>query len=139
MSIHPRFIISLPHVIVLHICYWLLLTHIHRPFYQSDHASTSDQQRVSHHFQQIDQAVIVDLSVTICTRAGHHLLALITLFDDQHGMQFFPRNMIQVRTLSYHSIHSCFVSLMIYVGHISMRVDSPWRKYIRTRQTYGRS
>ncbi|KAG9106151.1 hypothetical protein FRC07_008936, partial [Ceratobasidium sp. 392] len=75
----------LPHLIVLHICYWWLLIVLHQPFYQKDPPSGQDAQRLP----------IGDLSIKLCDRAAHKIVQLVTMFDDQHGLRFYPRNMIE--------------------------------------------
>ncbi|KAG8789510.1 hypothetical protein FRC12_013469 [Ceratobasidium sp. 428] len=75
----------LPHMIVLHICYWCLLITLHQPFYPKEQSSGQDGQRMS----------ITDLSIKMCDRAAHKIVQLIRMFDDQHGLRFFPRNMLQ--------------------------------------------
>ncbi|KAG9082234.1 hypothetical protein FS749_007012 [Ceratobasidium sp. UAMH 11750] len=71
----------LPHVIILHICYWWLLIYLHQPFY---HIQSSD-----------GSPPAMNLSLQMCDRGAHKIVQLLTIFDEQHGLRFFPRNMLQ--------------------------------------------
>ncbi|CAE6460575.1 unnamed protein product [Rhizoctonia solani] len=48
---------------------------------------------------------IHDLSVKMVDRATHKIVQLLQMFEEQHGMRFFPRNMVYV-------IYECGVALM---------------------------
>ncbi|KAG8755715.1 hypothetical protein FRC12_010790 [Ceratobasidium sp. 428] len=74
----------LPHVIMLHICYWWLLIILHQPPIQN--VSTEVEAKLPS---------IEGLSTKIRDRAGHKIVQLLKMFDRQHGLRFFPRNMIE--------------------------------------------
>ncbi|KAG8698652.1 hypothetical protein FRC09_007114 [Ceratobasidium sp. 395] len=74
----------LPHLIALHTCYWWLLIVLHRRFYRKDHSSGPEP-----------QPSITELSTRICNRAAHKIVQLVRMFEDRHGLRFFPRNMIE--------------------------------------------
>ncbi|KAG8794389.1 hypothetical protein FRC12_024716 [Ceratobasidium sp. 428] len=82
----------LPHVIILHICYWRLLIHLHQPFYYRTQPSDTSSPSVN-------------LSVKMCERGAHKIVQLLNMFDDQYGLRFFPRNMLQ-------AINSCGNALL---------------------------
>ncbi|KAG9090104.1 hypothetical protein FS749_000812 [Ceratobasidium sp. UAMH 11750] len=86
----------LPHVIVLHICYWWLLIVLHHPL--SEPKDQSPERDPAH-------ARITDLSIKMSDRAAHKIVQLLSMFDDQHGLRFFPRNMIE-------AIRTCGVALL---------------------------
>ncbi|KAF8597622.1 hypothetical protein BDV93DRAFT_527295 [Ceratobasidium sp. AG-I] len=70
----------LPHTLVLHICYWSLIIHLHRPFYTA---------------AQTTRIPAGNLSVKLCDRAAHKIVQLLGMFGDHYGLRLFPRNMIQ--------------------------------------------
>ncbi|KAG9121881.1 hypothetical protein FRC07_001974 [Ceratobasidium sp. 392] len=86
----------LPHLIVLHICYWWLLIVLHQSLYPEE-----QQPQLAGSGKDKDKTVpaqrmpITDLSIKMCDRAAHKIVQLINMFDDQHGLRFFPRNMIE--------------------------------------------
>ncbi|KAF8686344.1 nitrogen assimilation transcription factor [Rhizoctonia solani] len=53
---------------------------------------------------------IHDLSTKMVERATHKIVQLLQLFDEQHGMKFFPRNMV-------HVIYECGVVLLKEAAH----------------------
>ncbi|KAG8711795.1 hypothetical protein FRC08_015421 [Ceratobasidium sp. 394] len=79
----------LPHIIVLNIAYWWLLMLLHRPFY------ARTQRAASHASAEQPPASFTDLSVKFCDRAATKIVQLVTLFDQCHGLKFFPLNMLQ--------------------------------------------
>ncbi|KAG9093299.1 hypothetical protein FRC07_011490, partial [Ceratobasidium sp. 392] len=88
----------LPHLIVLHICYWWLLIVLH----QSQYPEEQQQQQSSGSGKSPDKPAstpprtpITELSIKMCDRAAHKIVQLIKMFDDHHGLRFFPRNMIE--------------------------------------------
>ncbi|KAG9112635.1 hypothetical protein FRC07_007892 [Ceratobasidium sp. 392] len=88
----------LPHLIVLHICYrWLLIV-----LHQSQYPEEQQQQQWSGSGKSPDKPAstpartpITELSIKMCDRAAHKIVQLINMFDDHHGLRFFPRNMIE--------------------------------------------
>ncbi|QRV89881.1 Fungal specific transcription factor domain [Ceratobasidium sp. AG-Ba] len=78
-----------PHVIVLNIAYWWLLMLLHRPFY------ARTQRPASHASTEQPPTSFMDLSVKFCDRAATKIVQLITLFDQSHGMKYYPLNMLQ--------------------------------------------
>nr|XP_031859424.1 uncharacterized protein CI109_005068 [Kwoniella shandongensis]KAA5526496.1 hypothetical protein CI109_005068 [Kwoniella shandongensis] len=64
----------LPHVLLLHMTYNLLMIFVHRPFYRSSEHD-SDQK---------------------CDRAAKSILNLLQLFDNTHGIRFAHHNIINV-------------------------------------------
>ncbi|KAG8704504.1 hypothetical protein FRC09_003487, partial [Ceratobasidium sp. 395] len=79
-----------PHVIVLNIAYWWLLMLLHRPFY------ARVQRPASHASAEQPPTSFTDLSVKFCDRAATKIVQLVTLFDQCHGLKYFPLNMLQV-------------------------------------------
>ncbi|KAG9106780.1 hypothetical protein FRC07_008740 [Ceratobasidium sp. 392] len=79
-----------PHVIVLNVAYWWLLMLLHRPFY----ARTI--RPASHASAEQPPTSFTDLSVKFCDRASTKIVQLITLYDQCHGLKYFPLNMLQV-------------------------------------------
>ncbi|KAG8704331.1 hypothetical protein FRC09_003613, partial [Ceratobasidium sp. 395] len=89
----------LPHTIILHICYWWFLIHLHQPFY--------------HRTQSSDVfSPSVNLSVKMCDRGAHKIVQLLNMFDDQYGLRFFPRNMLQASGACVLAINSCGNALL---------------------------
>ncbi|KAF8598936.1 hypothetical protein BDV93DRAFT_609553 [Ceratobasidium sp. AG-I] len=84
MLVWARTTSPLPHVIVLHVCYWWLIITLHHSFYQKTHAPEQDP-RLS----------ITDLSVKMCDRAAHKIVQLINMFNERHGIRYFPRSMLK--------------------------------------------
>ncbi|KAG9095507.1 hypothetical protein FS749_010315 [Ceratobasidium sp. UAMH 11750] len=80
----------LPHVIVLNICYWWTLMHLHRPLYQRGQTSGP----TSH-----DSRLFADLSIKMCDRAAYKIVQLIRTFEQAHGLRYYPRNMFQASGL----------------------------------------
>ncbi|CAE6451953.1 unnamed protein product [Rhizoctonia solani] len=99
----------LPHIITLHICYWFLLVCLHKPFY--GRATLADDHRAkasntpNETSGQGGSDPIHDLSMKMVDRATHKIVQLLQMFEEQHGMRFFPRNMI-------HVIYECGVVLL---------------------------
>ncbi|KAG9119740.1 hypothetical protein FRC07_005080 [Ceratobasidium sp. 392] len=94
----------LPHVIMLHICYWWLLIHLHRPFYhRTQPPNISAFAPATNH------------SVKMCDRGAHKIVQLLKMFDIQHGFRFFPRNMLQASRVSSspYAINSCGDALLM--------------------------
>ncbi|KAG9112455.1 hypothetical protein FRC07_007893 [Ceratobasidium sp. 392] len=98
----------LPHLIVLHICYWWLLIVLHQSQYSEEQqqqpsgsGKTSDKTSAS----TPARMPITDLSVKMCDRAAHKIVQLIKMFDDHHGLRFFPRNAIE-------AIYACGAALI---------------------------
>ena len=85
MLVWARTTSPLPHIILLHICYWWLIITLHQPFYQKSQASEEDP-----------RSSITDLSIKMCDRAAHKIVQLINMFNEQHGIRYFPRNMLKV-------------------------------------------
>ncbi|QRV93001.1 Fungal specific transcription factor domain [Ceratobasidium sp. AG-Ba] len=81
----------LPHVIILHIYYWSLLLMLHQPLYQPSRERSKDLQSTE---DRVERVPIADLSVKMCDRASHKVVQLLAMFRDQHGLQYFPPNMI---------------------------------------------
>ncbi|KAG8789508.1 hypothetical protein FRC12_013467 [Ceratobasidium sp. 428] len=84
LLVRARSASPLPHLIALHMCYWWLLIVLHRQFYRKDHSLGSEP-----------RPPITELSTNICNRAAHKIVQLVGMFEDQHGLRFFPRNMIE--------------------------------------------
>ncbi|KAG8767435.1 hypothetical protein FRC12_006261 [Ceratobasidium sp. 428] len=80
----------IPHVIVLNIAYWWLLMLLHRPFY------ARVQRPASHASAEQPPTSFTDLSVKFCDRAATKIVQLVTLFDQCHGLKYFPLSMLQV-------------------------------------------
>ncbi|WWD16938.1 hypothetical protein CI109_101370 [Kwoniella shandongensis] len=69
----------LPHVLLLHMTYNLLMIFVHRPFYRSSEHD-SDQK---------------------CDRAAKSILNLLQLFDNTHGIRFAHHNITTIFLLRY--------------------------------------
>ncbi|QRV93002.1 Fungal specific transcription factor domain [Ceratobasidium sp. AG-Ba] len=93
----------LPHVIVLHICYWWLLIVLHQPLYRFSKEKERDQNAMESGPEQ--RLPIADLSTKMCDRAAHKIVQLLTMFDNQHGLRFFPCNMIE-------AVRACAIALL---------------------------
>ncbi|EUC57315.1 fungal specific transcription factor [Rhizoctonia solani AG-3 Rhs1AP] len=99
----------LPHIITLHICYWFLLVCLHKPFYgravlADDHRAKAPN-TTNEALGQGGSDPIHDLSMKMVDRAAHKIVQLLQMFEEQHGMRFFPRNML-------HVIYECGVVLL---------------------------
>lgn len=74
----------LPHVIVLHVCYWWIIIRLHQPFYHKAQEPEQDP-----------RMPITDLSIKMCDRAAHKIVQLINMFNEHYGIRFFPRSMLK--------------------------------------------
>ncbi|QRV78207.1 Fungal specific transcription factor domain [Ceratobasidium sp. AG-Ba] len=81
----------LPHVIILHVCYWSLLLILHQPLYQPSRGMSKDSKSTE---DRVERVPITDLSVKMCNRASHKVVQLLAMFGNRHGPQYFPPNMI---------------------------------------------
>ncbi|QRW07163.1 Fungal specific transcription factor domain [Ceratobasidium sp. AG-Ba] len=81
----------LPHVIVLHICYWWFLIVLHEPLYKDPLEGEGNLQESGAE----QQLPITDLSIKVYNRAAHKIVQLLNMFDNQYGLRFLPRNMIE--------------------------------------------
>ncbi|KAH7338365.1 hypothetical protein B0J17DRAFT_718012 [Rhizoctonia solani] len=99
----------LPHLIALHICYWFLIIRLHQPFYGRSTISEADSERGSNATietpSQSGGGPIHDLSTKMVDRATHKIVQLLQMFEEHHGMRFFPRNIL-------HVIYECGVALL---------------------------
>src|SRR4051812_35905643 len=80
LLIRQRSTPMLPHVLSLHMCYWWLILDLHLPLLDS--AAPSEPG--------------TELSISMCDRATDKLIELLLAFETQHGLRFFPRNMLKV-------------------------------------------
>ncbi|CAE6492919.1 unnamed protein product [Rhizoctonia solani] len=144
----------LPHIITLHICYWFLLVCLHQPLYHRPTTSEDDKGKGPNTMGDVPNQgggndPIHDLSIKMVDRATHKIVQLLQMFEEQHGMRFFPRNMIYM-------IYECGLVLMkeaatvpfaatkkrataIEAGHACLRalkgtsVTWPWAEQLATR------
>ncbi|KAG9119257.1 hypothetical protein FRC07_005792 [Ceratobasidium sp. 392] len=83
----------LPHLILLHICYWSLLILLHQSQYPDEPGSGKAQDKTIP--SSAARMPITDLSIKMCDRAAHKIVQLVKMYDEQHGLKFFPRNAIE--------------------------------------------
>ncbi|CAE6426189.1 unnamed protein product [Rhizoctonia solani] len=100
----------LPHIITLHICYWFLLVCLHKPFYNRDAVADDNRAKAPSGTSEASGQgggvdPIHDLSMKMVDRATHKIVQLLQMFEEQHGMRFFPRNML-------HVIYECGLALL---------------------------
>ncbi|KAJ1305122.1 hypothetical protein OPQ81_000159 [Rhizoctonia solani] len=89
----------LPHIITLHICYWFLLMCLHQPFYHRPTSAETDKGKSTNTTNETSgqgSDPIYDLSMKMVDRATHKIVQLLQMFEEQHGMLLFPRNMVHV-------------------------------------------
>ncbi|KAG9125277.1 hypothetical protein FRC07_008267 [Ceratobasidium sp. 392] len=87
---------------MVNICYWWSLMYLYRPFYQPD--QTPGQ--INH------DSRFTDLSIKMCDRAAHKIVQLIRIFEQSHGLRYFPRNMLQ-------TIVACGTTLLLQGATVS--------------------
>ncbi|KAF8754765.1 nitrogen assimilation transcription factor [Rhizoctonia solani] len=82
---------------------------IPHPLYDRPKLSAEDSERPSISSDDSGHGTtggpIHDLSTKMVERATHKIVQLLQLFDEQHGMKFFPRNMV-------HVIYECGIVLL---------------------------
>ncbi|KAF8714536.1 nitrogen assimilation transcription factor, partial [Rhizoctonia solani] len=104
----------IPHVIALNICYWFLLVCLHQPLYDRPKLSAENYERPPITSDNPGHGAIGgpihDLSTKMVERATHKIVQLLQLFDEQHGMKFFPRNMV-------HVIYECGIVFLKEAAH----------------------
>ncbi|QRV75257.1 nitrogen assimilation transcription factor nirA [Ceratobasidium sp. AG-Ba] len=110
----------LPHVIMLNVSYWWLVLRLHEPYYRPAPNANTPLVNTLRPFG--------DLSDTFCDRAASRIVFLVNLYDQLHGLRFFPRCMIQaiqaagavfirqqaaaaVQNHNQDGIHKCIASL----------------------------
>ncbi|KAG8726466.1 hypothetical protein FRC12_023374 [Ceratobasidium sp. 428] len=81
----------LPHMIALHIVYWRLILLLHQTQYPKAPVNAGYPPQDP---TQAQKMPIADLSIKMCDRAVHKIVQLIKMFDDRHGLKFFPRSLI---------------------------------------------
>ncbi|KAG8696341.1 hypothetical protein FRC09_008570, partial [Ceratobasidium sp. 395] len=81
----------LPHMIALHIVYWRLILLLHQTQYPKAPANAGYPPQDP---TQAQKMPIADLSIKMCDRAVHKIVQLVKMFDDRHGLKFFPRSLI---------------------------------------------
>ncbi|QRW20701.1 Fungal specific transcription factor domain [Rhizoctonia solani] len=87
---------------------------IPHPLYDRPKLSAEDSERPSISSDDSGHGTtggpIHDLSTKMVERATHKIVQLLQLFDEQHGMKFFPRNMV-------HVIYECGIVLLKEAAH----------------------
>ncbi|CAE6413353.1 unnamed protein product [Rhizoctonia solani] len=102
----------LPHLITLHIYYWFLIICLHQPFYDQSSTTEGDSKgssgsRGNTPGQAGGGGSMHDRSrvIKMVNRATQKIVQLLQMFEEQHSMMFFPRNMI-------HVIYECGIVLL---------------------------
>ncbi|CAE6451962.1 unnamed protein product [Rhizoctonia solani] len=98
----------LPHMITLHIYYWYLIICLYQPFYDQSSTTEGDGKADSGSRRNTSgkaSGSMHDRGVKMVDRATHKIVQLLQMFEEQHSMTFFPRNMI-------HVIYECGIVLL---------------------------
>ncbi|KAG8729522.1 hypothetical protein FRC12_020911 [Ceratobasidium sp. 428] len=92
----------LPHIISLHIVYWRFILLLHQTQYPKAPVNTGYPPQDP---TQAQKMPIADLSIKMCDRAVHKIVQLVKMFDDRHGLKFFPRSLVE-------TVFACGVGLL---------------------------
>ncbi|KAG8697914.1 hypothetical protein FRC08_006241 [Ceratobasidium sp. 394] len=77
-----------PHTIITNMAYWWLVLQLHSVSYQRPTEENLLPTNDSRPFGEMSEA--------LCDRAAQEIMLLVDLYKRWHGLQFFPRNMVQV-------------------------------------------